>query len=74
MILLNSIKEIWSIKLCFSSRFVTQKYIDHIVLEIVCIEVDGTCVCNDSSSEFAMKSRRATSITNTSPNYGPLSD
>ena len=31
------------LKTCFSSTFVTLKYLDYIVLGIVCIEVDGMC-------------------------------
>ena len=31
----------WILKIWFSSRFVTVKYVDYIVLEILCIEIDG---------------------------------
>ena len=37
----NSIQKKWSLKLCFSSKFVKLKYINYIVLEKLCIEVDG---------------------------------
>ena len=40
-VLLNFIQESRSLKLCFSSRFVTLKYKDYTVSEVLCVEVDG---------------------------------
>ena len=69
--LLNSIQESWSMKFCFSGRFVTLKYINYIVFEYF---VKKLMVCGDGTSMFAMKFRHATGITQMNPNHGLLSD